>query len=146
MKTIVLRGRKVSGGSAEGEALVTTGSLGGYGTFDLTTGDVVDVDHEWLGQNVKGKVLVFRTAQGSSAWTIAHQALRMADLSPAAYVIRENNPQTALGSVVGRLPAVTDLDQDPTEIIVTGDWVRVDGDRGIIEITKRPGSSGKSKK
>jgi len=140
MKTIVLHGRKVSGGSAEGEALVTRGSLGGYGTFDLTTGNIVDVDHEWLGQNVKGKVLVFRTAQGSSAWTIAHQALRMADLSPAAYVIRENNPQTALGSVVGRLPSVTDLDQDPTEIISSGDWVRVDADRGVVEVVKQ-GSS-----
>jgi len=145
MKTIVLHGRKVNGGTAQGEALVTRGSLGGYGTFDLNTGDIVDVDHDWLGQNVKGKVLVFRTAQGSSAWTIAHQALRMAGLSPAAYIIKENNPQTALGSVVGRLPAVTDLDQDPTEVISTGDWVRVDADQGIVEITKRSGSSGRRK-
>ena len=136
MKTIVLHGRKVFGGSAEGEALVTRGSLGGYGTFDLTTGDVVDVDHEWHGFNVKGKVLVFRTAQGSSAWTIAHQALRMAGLSPAAYIIKEINPQTALGSVVGRLPSVADLDQDPTEVISTGDRVRVDADRGVVEVTK----------
>jgi len=143
VKKIVLRGRKVSGGSAEGEALVTRGSLGGYGTFDLSTGDVVDVDHEWHGLNVKGKVLVFRTAQGSSAWTIAHQALRMAGLSPAAYIIKEINPQTALGSVVGRLPSVTDLDQDPTQVISSGDWVRVDADRGVVDVTKGSGSFGK---
>ena len=136
MKTIVLNGRKVNGGTAQGEALVTRGSLGGYGTFDLTTGDIVDVDHEWLGQNVKGKVLVFRTAQGSSAWTIAHQALRMAGLSPAAYIIKENNPQTALGSVVGRLPTITDLDQDPTQVISSGDLVKVDADRGVVEVIK----------
>jgi predicted aconitase with swiveling domain len=137
VKKVELRGRKVFGGSAEGEALVTRGSLGGYGTFDLTTGDVVDVDHEWHGLNVKGKVLVFRTAQGSSAWTIAHQALRMAGLSPAAYIIKENNPQTALGSVVGRLPSITDLDRDPTEIISSGDLVRVDADHGVVEIIKK---------
>ncbi|UCG37952.1 MAG: DUF126 domain-containing protein [bacterium] len=140
MKRMVLRGRKVTGGLAEAEALVTKGSLGGYGTFDLSTGDVVDVDHEWYGLNVKDKVLVFRTAQGSSAWTIAHQALRMAGLSPAAYVVREINPQTALGAVVGRLPAVTDLDRDPTEVIATGDLVRVDADNGIVEVKKRSGS------
>ena len=137
MKRLFLHGRKVSGGTAEGEALVTRGSLGGYGTFNFSTGDVVDVDHEWHGLNVKDKVLVFRTAQGSSAWTIAHQALRMAGISPAAYIIREINPQTALGSVVGRLPAVTDLDQDPTEVITTGDQVRVDADRGVVEIVKK---------
>ena len=136
MKVITLKGRKVTGGVAEGEALVTRGSLGGYGTFDFSTGDVVDVDHEWSGHNVKDKVLVFRTAQGSSAWTIAHQALRMAGLSPAAYVIREINPQTALGSVVSRLPAVTELDRDPTEVIATGDRVRVDADQGTVEVIK----------
>ena len=140
MKKVELRGRKVNGGSAEGEALVTRGSLGGYGTFDLTTGDVVDMDHEWHGLNVKGKVLVFWTAQGSSAWTIAHQALRMAGMAPAAYIIKENNPQTALGSVVGRLPAVTDLDRDPTEVISSGDWVRVDADRGVVGVITESGS------
>ena len=134
MKGATLQGRRVTGGVAEGEALVTRGALGGYGTFDFSTGDVVDVDHEWFGHNVKDKVLVFYTAQGSSAWTIAHQALRMAGLSPAAYVIRDINPQTALGSVVSRIPAVTDLDRDPTEVIATGDRVRVDADRGIVEV------------
>jgi uncharacterized protein len=33
---------------------------------------------------------------------------------------------------------VTDLDRDPLEGIETGDWVAVDGDRGIVEIRRRP--------
>lgn len=135
MKKIILHGRKVYGGLAEGEALVTKGSLGGFGTFDLETGNVVDVNHDLYGQNVSGKILVFRTAQGSSAWTIAHQALRFTKHSPAAYIIKENNPQTALGAVVARLPSITDLEQDPTKVISTGDRVRIDADKGLIEIT-----------
>ena len=86
---------------------------------------------------MKGKVLVYRTAQGSSAWTIAHQALRLAGNAPAAYIVKEINPQIALGSVVARVPTVTDLDRDPSDLISDGDWVRVDADRGIVEITKR---------
>ena len=43
----------------------------------------------------------------------------------------------ALGCVVMRVPSITELDRDPLEIIETGDWVKVDGDRGIVEITKR---------
>ena len=46
-------------------------------------------------------------------------------------------PQTTLGAVVARVPAVTDFDQDPTEVISTGDWVKVDADKGIVEITKK---------
>ena len=42
----------------------------------------------------------------------------------------------ALGAVVTRVPAVTDLDQDPLEVIETGDWVKVDGDKGIVEVIK----------
>lgn len=137
MNKIVLHGRKVYGGSCEGEALVAQAPLGGFGTFNLKTGDVVDLNHEWYGKNVKGKVLVFTTASGSSAWTIAHQALRFTGAAPAGYVVRENNPQTALGSVVSRLPCVTDFDSDPTVVIKNGDWVKVDADQGIVEIIKR---------
>jgi len=42
-----------------------------------------------------------------------------------------------LDAVVARVPAVTEFDQDPTEVISTGDWVKVDADQGLVEITKR---------
>jgi hypothetical protein len=32
---------------------------------------------------------------------------------------------------------VTDFDQDPLQVIATGDWVRVDADNGIVEVTKK---------
>jgi predicted aconitase with swiveling domain len=137
MNRVILHGRKVHGGSAEGEALVTRSALGGFGCFDFDTGLVIDLNHEWYGQSVKGKVLVFATASGSSAWTIAHQALRFAEVAPAAYVVRENNPQTALGSVVARVPCVADFDRDPAEVIGNGDWVRVDAEQGIVEVIKK---------
>ena len=47
MSKIVLRGRKINGGTAEGEALVTKESLGGFGCFDFDTGKVIDFGHEW---------------------------------------------------------------------------------------------------
>ena len=43
----------------------------------------------------------------------------------------------ALGAVVMRVPSVTGLDQDPLTVIETGDWVKVDGDRGIVQVTKK---------
>lgn len=45
--------------------------------------------------------------------------------------------KAALGTVVSHAPTVTGLDQDPLDIIETGDWVKVDGDNGIVEITKK---------
>lgn len=137
MKKIILRGRKVYGGSAEGEALVTKEGLGGMGVFDVDTGTVIELGNDWLNQNVSGKILVFRTGRGSSSWSIWHQALRFAGHAPKAHIVKECNAQAALGAVVLRIPSITDLEQDPTEIISTGDWVKVDADKGVVEVTKK---------
>jgi phosphohistidine swiveling domain-containing protein len=51
-------------------------------------------------------------------------------------IVRDINSLTGIGAVVLRVPTVTDLDQDPTEVIATGDWLKIDGDRGIVEVNK----------
>jgi predicted aconitase with swiveling domain len=45
--------------------------------------------------------------------------------------------KVALGAVVTRAPCMTDFDHNPLDVIETGDWVRVDADQGVVEITKR---------
>jgi len=137
MRKIILKGRKVYPGLAEGEALVTKGALGGMGVFDLKRGVVIELGNELLNKEVTGKILVFKTGRGSSSWSVWYQVLRFTGKSPKAFIVKECNPQTALGSVVLRIPSVTDLDQDPTEVISTGDWVKVDADKGLVEITKK---------
>jgi predicted aconitase with swiveling domain len=136
MRKITLKGRKVHGGAAEGVALVTRESMAGYGAFDIRTGAVVEVGHDLYGKSISGKILVFKTGKGSSAWSIGAQALRFSGKSPKALIVSKVNPQVALGSVVMRVPAIVALDQDPTEVISTGDWVKVDADRGLVEIIK----------
>lgn len=44
---------------------------------------------------------------------------------------------TILGTVAMHISVVTELDKDPTEVISSGDWVNVDGDEGIVEVTKK---------
>ena len=134
---IVLRGRKVMGGVAEGEALVTRERISGWGGIDPRTGTVIETRHELRGRSFKGKVLVFPGAKGSSGWSSQFHVARLAGAAPLAMVFNEMTTKIALGAVVTHAPAVTDLDQDPLQVIATGDWVRVDGDRGIVEVTKR---------
>jgi len=134
---IVLRGRKVVGGVAEGEALVTRERISGWGGIDPRTGTIIETRHELRGQSFKGKVLVFPGAKGSSGWSSQFHIARLAGAAPLAMVFNEMTTKIALGAVVTHAPAVTGLDQDPLEVIATGDWVKVDGDRGIVEVTKR---------
>lgn len=137
MKKIVLHGRKVVGGSVEGEALVTRENIAGYGVIDIYTGTVTERGHELRNKSISGKILVFPTGKGSSAWSVGSQACRLTGNSPKALVIKAINTQVALGAVVMRTPAVTDLDQDPIKVISTGDWVKVDADKGRVEIIKK---------
>jgi predicted aconitase with swiveling domain len=137
MSTITLRGRKVVGGAIEGEALVTREHISGWGGIDPRTGSVIEVRHELRGQSFAGKVLVFPGAKGSSGWSAMFHATRMYGKAPAAMLFNEMTTKMALGAVVTHAPAMTDFDRDPLELIATGDWVKVDADRGIVEITKR---------
>jgi uncharacterized protein len=137
MKKIILHGRKVVGGCAEGEALVTRQTISGWGGINPVEGVIIERRHELRGQSFKGKVLVFPGAKGASGWSTRFHVARVAGSAPKALIFNEMTTKVALGAVVMRIPAVTDFDQDPLEIIATGDWVKVDADKGIVEITKK---------
>lgn len=134
---LVIRGRKVVGGVAEGEALVTRDRISGWGGIDPRTGTVVETRHELRGQSFAGKVLVFPGAKGSSGWSAMFHMTRLMNVAPAAFLFNEMTTKMALGAVVTHAPSMTDFDRDPLECIETGDWVRVDADHGVIEITKK---------
>jgi predicted aconitase with swiveling domain len=136
-QVLVLQGRKVVGGYAEGEALVTTDTISGWGGINPMTGTVIETRHQLRGQSFKDKVLVFPGAKGSSGWSAAFHITRLTGMAPRALVFNQMTTKIALGAVVMRVPAVTDLDHDPLQLIATGDWVIVDGDRGLVEIRRR---------
>ena len=80
---LLLRGRRVVGGCAEGEALVTRQALPGWGGVDPVRGVITESHHELCGQSFKGKVLVFRGAKGSSGWSAMYHSARLAERRPA---------------------------------------------------------------
>jgi predicted aconitase with swiveling domain len=134
---IVLHGRKVVGGSAQGEALVTNETISGWGGIDPNTGTIIERRHELQGQTFKGKILVFPGAKGSSGWSAFFHAARLAGAAPKGMIFNKVSTKVALGAVVTHAPAVTDLDQDPLKVIETGDWVEIDADHGIVKVIKR---------
>jgi predicted aconitase with swiveling domain len=131
---LVIHGRKVVGGVAEGEALVTDETISGWGGIDSTSGTVIESRHALRGVSFAGKVLVFPGAKGSSGWSSAFHMARLRGTAPRAMVFTAMTTKIALGAVVMRIPTVTDCDMDPLAHICTGDWVRVDGDAGTISI------------
>jgi hypothetical protein len=134
---IVLRGRKIVGGSVQGEALVTNQTISGWGGIDPKTGTIIELRHELRGKSFKDKILVFPGAKGSSGWSAFFHMARLNGVAPKGFLFNKMSTKIALGLVVTHSPALTDFDRDPLTVIETGDWVQMDADEGIVKITKR---------
>ncbi len=137
---IVLKGRAINPGIAEGSALVSKSAFGFTHGLDPKTGQIEDKRHEWLGQNVKGKVLVFPFGKSStSGGHFIREAIKNGN-APEAVVMIETDPVIAAGFMISSLlykrdvPIVDQTDKNPVEVIHTGDWVRVNGNKGIVEV------------
>jgi uncharacterized protein len=142
---ITIHGRTVVPGTAEGEALVSHEPISGWGGIDPARGVIIERRHELFGQCFTGKILVFPSAKGSSGWSGFFQTTRLMGTAPIGMIFALVSTKAALGAVVTRVPAVTDLDRDPCEVIKTGDWVRIDAgaDAGVVQVTPAPsGPSG----
>jgi predicted aconitase with swiveling domain len=135
---ITIRGRGIVPGAVEGEALVSHEPISGWGGIDPARGVIIEPRHELFGQCFTGKILVFPSAKGSSGWSGFFQSTRLLGTAPIGMIFTRLSTKSALGAVVTRVPAVTDLDADPCEVIKTGDWVLVDADRGVVQVRPEP--------
>jgi predicted aconitase with swiveling domain len=62
--------------------------------------------------------------------------------APRGMINVQAEPIIAAGAAIGNIPLVHRLDQNPLEVIRTGDWVRIDADQGIVEVTQKEGGRG----
>jgi len=128
-----LKGRTISPGKADGEALVSREPIGFYGGVDPKTGEVIEKSHELEGRNVSGKILVFPCGKGSTAGSYVIYGLKKNGVAPAAIVNRETETIVATGVILAGIPCVDGID---IEKIKTGDRLIVDADKGIVEVKR----------
>lgn len=140
---IILKGRGLSSGFAEGEALVSREPMVWVHGVAPASGDIVDVNVQIHGENIRDKILVYPIGKGStcgSTWML--ETTRYGN-APKAILNRETELIILAGVVMSKemygvqIPVVDRLDRHPDEVIETGDWVIVNGDEGIVEVIKQ---------
>lgn len=124
-----LKGRLISKGKGEGEALVTTQPISFYGGVDPNTGVVIEKGHELQGQSVRGKILVFPTGKGSTVGSYTLYRMKKNGTAPAGIVNRECETVVAVGVIISEIPCVDKVDISK---IKTGDTVHIEN--GTISI------------
>lgn len=133
----MLKCHKIVGGFGEGEALVSHEPVCFYLT-EPKTGVVREKDHELAGQSVAGKVLVFPSGKASSVVQIDGLfKLTLNNVAPKAMIVKDVETVLVVSAFIAKVPLVNKLEKDPFETIRTGDFVRVDAEKGLITIARR---------
>lgn len=130
----IIHGRGAWGGIAQGPALISRRTIFGWGGVDVHTGKVIEAGHPLEGLSIKDSVLILEGSRGSNGWSVFFHAAKEAGCGPAALVFPRLDSRTAVTAAVLDVPLVTDLREDPFDLIKPGEMVRVDGRRGTIEV------------
>ncbi len=128
---MILTGRCIVGGKAEGPVLASESPLSPLGGIDPTTGEVRDPESPIRGERLSGRILVLPYAKGSTVGSYVLYGLRKRGAGPVAIAAKRAETILAVGAVLGDMPMV---DGVPTELLVTGDRGIVDATRGTLEL------------
>jgi predicted aconitase with swiveling domain len=126
-----LKGRIISKGIADGEALTTNMPISFYGGVDPETSEILEKGHELQGKQIKGKILVFPNGKGSTVGSYTLYRLKKGGVAPAGIINRDCETVVAVGAIISEIPCVDEIDISKIE---TGDTVRIEN--GVVKIEK----------
>ncbi|NJE75781.1 DUF126 domain-containing protein [Thermococcus sp. ES12] len=126
-----LRGRKIVGGKAEGELIVSRKPLSFLGGVDPETGIVTDAESDIRGQSIAGKILAFPRGKGSTVGSYVIYALKKNGKAPKAILVGEAETIVATGAIIAGIPMVDGIDVSKLR---SGKRATVNADEGLVEI------------
>ena len=129
---LLIRGRGISTGKANGPLLVSPQPISFLSGVDPDSGIIVEKGHPLQGQCIAGKVLVFPYGKGSTVGSYVLYALSRNGHAPSAIVNAEAEAIIATGAIIGEIPMIDRVDI-PITRLKNDTLVTVDGERGEME-------------
>jgi hypothetical protein len=130
--------RKIVGGLGSGKALVSSQPINFLAMVDAKNGVIKDPKHELFNKPLKGAVLVFPNAVGSSVGAYVFYSLKEYGNAPSAIVCSKADITTASGAAIANIPVVDlpeQMSREPLPLLIKpGSPVSVDADSGRITI------------
>ena len=134
---IVLHCHKGIGAAVTGTALVAKDNFSARYDLDRKRGTFSRPTHALAGQSYTGKILVLDTAKGGVATAWMLHEMKTCGVVPLALVFNRVNPILAQGAAFGGVTMVDRFGGDVTDLIRTGDTLRIDPEAGLVEILNR---------
>lgn len=125
------------GPAVTGVALVAKDNFSARYDLDRKAGTFSRPSHALAGQSYKDRILVLDQAKGgvATAWMLHEMMARR--VAPLALVLNRVNPILAQGAALAGMTMVDRFSDDVTDLIRTGDTVRIDPAVGTVEILER---------
>ena len=123
----------------EGEAVVSAEGFSPRYDLDRWSGVITKPGHKLEGTSLRDKICFFPTAKGGIAAGWAFYDIKHKGIAPKALVFGVTNQVMVQGAVFADIAITEGWDRHPSEVIRTGDWVRVDPARRVIEVLRRAG-------
>ena len=127
---MILQGRGIAPGRAEGELLLLPAAFSFLGGVDASSGRLT-VASGREGENLKARVFAFPRGKGSTVGSYTILDLKRNGHQPAAIINATAEPIVATGAVMARVPMVDRID---LTLLKDGDRVIVDGLEGTVEL------------
>ena len=132
-----LRVQRAFGPVVEGEALVSEEGFSPRYDLDRWSGLITKPGHKLEGLSIVDKVCFFPTAKGGIAAGWAFYDIRAKGIAPKAFLFGVTNPVMVQGAVFSGITITEGFDRAPREVVKTGDRVRVDPSRMVVEVLAR---------
>ena len=132
-----IKGKSVTKGMTEGDAIVTSMPISFTGGMDPNSGIIREPNHELEGQSVAGKILVFPAGKGSTTGSWQFYATYKRGNAPKGIINVKAEGVVAVAAIITGTPMMHQLEDDPLECISTGDFVRINADEGYVEVEKK---------
>jgi predicted aconitase with swiveling domain len=138
MEKIIIKGRGVIAGIVEGESLVCPQSITGWAGIDPQTGIIKEHGNINRGKCFREKILVLPGSKSSNGWSCYFGAARVAGTAPLGWMFTKIDSSAGVASAVMKIPTIVDFEesQDPCKLIKSGDWIRMNGESGRVEISR----------
>ena len=102
MGLVVVQGRPLVPGCAQGMALVSEKPISFWGGVDPKTGKIIDQRHDRCGEAVGNRICVFPAEKGSSTASAVLLELARIGRAPAAIITLEVAPILMLGAMIAQ--------------------------------------------
>ena len=135
MDEITIKCKKIVGGVASGEVMVSHTPISWVSEVDETNGRIMPKGHELEGMSVAGRILIYPEAKGSTFVGVTLEVMADFKCQPKEIVMLEQpDHATMQGVIVANIPTVCLPEENSLALIHTGDFVEGDATNGLIRV------------